>query len=202
MTLLDQIGQTPLPPYIHESPEDAERYQTVYGDKPGSAAASTAGLHFTTESFEKLREMGVQISYVLLHIGPGTFRPVTTQRVEDHRMHSEYYEVDEATAAAVNMAKSEGRRVIAVGTTALRTIETLSPEGRLMAGSGWTDIFIYPGYEFRVTDGLLTNFHLPKSTLLMLVSAMAGRERIMSAYYEAIKERYRFFSFGDAMLII
>ena len=199
---LSAVGQTPLPPYIHEAPDDPERYQTVYGDKPGSAAASTAGLHFTEGSLAELQSMGVESTQVLLHVGVDTFRPVSVQQIEDHQMHKEYCEVTGDTAEAVNKARAEGRRVVAVGTTSLRTLEAFGREGCLKAGAGWTDLFIYPGYPLKIADGLLTNFHLPKSSLLMLVSAMAGRERIMAAYAEAIREEYRFFSFGDCMLIL
>ena len=199
---LNRAGQVPLPPYIHESLEDPERYQTIYGDILGSAAAPTAGLHFTEGVLQELQSKGVEFAQVLLHVGVGTFRPVGVQQIEDHKMHSEYCEVDEATAQAVNRAKAEGRRVIAVGTTALRTLEGMGASGTLQTGAGWTDIFIYPGYAFQIVDCLLTNFHLPKSSLLMLVSALAGRERILDAYQEAIREKYRFFSFGDAMLIL
>ncbi|MCL2166342.1 MAG: tRNA preQ1(34) S-adenosylmethionine ribosyltransferase-isomerase QueA [Clostridiales bacterium] len=200
--ILRRVGQTPLPPYIHEKPEDPERYQTVYGDIAGSAAASTAGLHFTEESLEALRRMGVGFAQVLLHIGPGTFRPVQTRQIEDHLMHSEYCEVSEETAREINRAKEEGRRVIAVGTTPLRTLEAMGSGGSVKAGSCWTDLYIYPGYSFQIIDGLLTNFHLPKSSLLMLVCALAGRERVLAAYQEAIREGYRFFSFGDCCLIL
>lgn len=200
--ILARIGQTPLPPYIHETLADPERYQTVYGDIAGSAAASTAGLHFTEGSLGALRAMGVDFAQVLLHIGAGTFKPVESQQIEEHKMHKEYYEISDETALAVNKAKEEGRRVIAVGTTPLRTLESMGSTGILQAGTGWTELFIYPGYTFRIVDGLLTNFHLPKSSLLMLVSALAGRERILAAYHEAIREKYRFFSFGDCCLIL
>ncbi|MDR0469296.1 MAG: tRNA preQ1(34) S-adenosylmethionine ribosyltransferase-isomerase QueA [Peptococcaceae bacterium] len=199
---INQVGQVPLPPYIHENLEDPERYQTVYGDIPGSAAAPTAGLHFTDRILNDLRMQGVESAQVLLHVGVGTFRPVSDRRIEDHKMHGEYCEVSDEAARAVNRAKAEGRRVIAVGTTALRTLEGMGASGTLESGSGWTDLFIYPGYTFRIIDGLLTNFHLPKSSLLMLVSALAGRERVLGVYQEAIREKYRFFSFGDAMLIL
>ena len=200
--ILDELGEMPLPPYIHHKLEDRERYQTVYARENGSAAAPTAGLHFTEELLASLRDAGVEIADVTLHVGLGTFRPVKTEDVESHHMHSEFRIVSEETADRVNRAKAEGRRVIAVGTTSLRTLESSAGEdGSLRAGSGWTDIFIYPGYRFRVTDALITNFHLPESTLLMLVSALAGRERILAAYEHAVREKYRFFSFGDAMLI-
>jgi S-adenosylmethionine:tRNA ribosyltransferase-isomerase len=202
--ILDQLGTMPLPPYIHEQLEDQERYQTVYARERGSAAAPTAGLHFTQEYLRQIVEKGVEIAYVTLHVGLGTFRPVTADVVEEHVMHAEYYDIPPETAEAVNRAKAEGRRVIAVGTTSCRTLETVGGlhDGRLAAGSGWTDIFIYPGYRFRIIDGLLTNFHLPKSTLVMLVSALAGRENVLRAYRTAVAEEYRFFSFGDAMLIL
>ncbi|MEJ8545702.1 tRNA preQ1(34) S-adenosylmethionine ribosyltransferase-isomerase QueA [Brevibacillus borstelensis] len=202
--ILDQLGSMPLPPYIHAQLDDQERYQTVYAKERGSAAAPTAGLHFTEAYLKRLEEKGVQIAYITLHVGLGTFRPVTADVVEEHVMHSEYYEIPQKTADIVNAAKTEGRRVVAVGTTSCRTLETVGKahDGRLAAESGWTDIFIYPGYRFRIIDGLLTNFHLPKSSLVMLVSALAGREHIMNAYRVAVKEEYRFFSFGDAMLLI
>jgi S-adenosylmethionine:tRNA ribosyltransferase-isomerase len=202
--ILDRLGSMPLPPYIRAQLEDRERYQTVYARERGSAAAPTAGLHFTTEYLQEIGQKGVQIAYVTLHVGLGTFRPVTAQSVEEHVMHAEYYEIPVETAEIVNAAKAEGRRVIAVGTTSCRTLESVGREhdGRLVARSGWTDIFIYPGYQFSVIDGLLTNFHLPKSTLVMLVSALAGRENVLRAYASAIEREYRFFSFGDAMLII
>jgi S-adenosylmethionine:tRNA ribosyltransferase-isomerase len=200
--VLNQVGQVPLPPYIHETLADPERYQTVYGDQAGSAAAPTAGLHFMQKTLSELESMGVELAEVLLHVGLGTFRPVKARQIEEHKMHAEYYEVNEQTAAAVNRAKAEGRRVVAVGTTAVRTLEFMGREGVLRPGRGWTDIFIYPGYRFQIIDGLLTNFHLPRSTLLMLVSALVGRERVLAAYEEAVRQRYRFFSFGDAMLIL
>jgi len=193
----------PLPPYITAQLEDQSRYQTVYARESGSAAAPTAGLHFTPELLEKLRARGVEIVEILLHVGLGTFRPVQVENILEHEMHSEYYRVDAQVAGQINQAKQEGRRVIAVGTTAARTLESVAaPDGRIAAGEGWTDIFIYPGYSFRVVDGLVTNFHFPKSTLLMLVSALAGRDFILQAYERAVQEKYRFYSFGDAMLII
>ena len=193
----------PLPPYITEKLEDKERYQTVYSKELGSAAAPTAGLHFTKEQLEEIRSMGVDIAYVTLHVGLGTFRPVKVDDVEKHHMHSEFYIVEEDQAKLINDTKKNGGRVISVGTTSCRTLESATDEnGILQAGSGWTEIFIYPGYHFKMIDGLITNFHLPESTLLMLVSALAGKEHIMAAYEEAVKERYSFFSFGDAMLII
>lgn len=202
--ILDQLGSMPLPPYIHEQLEDRERYQTVYARERGSAAAPTAGLHFTEAYLELLKQKGVQLAYVTLHVGLGTFRPVSSDTIDEHVMHSEYYDISEQTASLINAAKSENKRVIAVGTTSCRTLESVGREfvGTLVAKSGWTDIFIYPGYSFQVIDGLLTNFHLPKSTLVMLVSALAGREHVLHAYAEAIEQKYRFFSFGDAMLII
>ncbi len=201
--ILDQLGQMPLPPYIKHELKDKNRYQTVYAKYDGSAAAPTAGLHFTEELLDEIRKMGVNIAEVTLHVGLGTFRPVKEENVLDHHMHSEYYEVTEETANLINQTKERGGRIIAVGTTSTRTLEAVADEdGHLCAKSGWTEIFIYPGYTFKVIDGLITNFHLPESTLLMLVSALAGREHILSAYEQAVEERYRFFSFGDAMLII
>lgn len=203
MELLNRLGQMPLPPYIKEQLDDPERYQTVYARHPGSAAAPTAGLHFTPELLNRIERKGVNIAAITLHVGLGTFRPVTADRVEDHRMHAEYYDVSREAAEAVNKAKANGRRVVAVGTTSCRTLESIADdEGTVYARSGWTDIFIYPGYTFRAVDALITNFHLPKSTLVMLVSAFAGRELTMKSYREAVREEYRFFSFGDAMLII
>ncbi len=200
--ILDQLGQMPLPPYITHQLKDKNRYQTVYAKHDGSAAAPTAGLHFTPELLRKIEEKGVLIAHVTLHVGLGTFRPVKVENILEHHMHSEFYMVEEEQAHLINETKKQGGRVIAVGTTSCRTLESAAGEdGILKAGSGWTDIFIYPGYEFRLTDGLITNFHLPESTLMMLVSALAGRDRIMNAYAEAVKERYRFFSFGDAMFI-
>lgn len=202
--ILERLGTMPLPPYIHEQLEDQERYQTVYARERGSAAAPTAGLHFTKEYLEQIAVKGVHITTITLHVGLGTFRPVSADRVEEHVMHAEYYEISQETADVVNAAKEEGRRVIAVGTTSCRTLETVGSAhgGRLAATSGWTDIFIYPGYHFSIIDGMLTNFHLPKSTLVMLVSALAGKENILNAYKSAVEQEYRFFSFGDAMLII
>ncbi len=201
--ILDRLGEMPLPPYITHKLEDKERYQTVYAKHNGSAAAPTAGLHFTEELLDEVRNRGVNIAHVTLHVGLGTFRPVKVENIGEHHMHSEFYMVEEDQAALINAARQTGHRVIAVGTTSCRTLESAADEqGILRAGSGWTDIFIYPGYRFRLTDGLITNFHLPESTLLMLVSALAGRERILAAYEEAVRERYRFFSFGDAMIII
>ena len=201
--ILDRLGQMPLPPYITHVLEDKNRYQTVYAKHDGSAAAPTAGLHFTPELLDEIRGMGVNIAEVTLHVGLGTFRPVKVAQVSDHHMHSEFYEIGADAAALINETRRAGGRVIAVGTTSCRTLESAADEnGFLQEKSGWTDIFIYPGYSFRVIDALITNFHLPESTLVMLVSALAGREHVMHAYEEAIRERYRFFSFGDAMLII
>lgn len=200
--ILDQLGQMPLPPYITHRLEDKSRYQTVYAKYDGSAAAPTAGLHFTKELLASIREKGVNIAEVTLHVGLGTFRPVKADVVEEHHMHSEYYSVNPETADLINTTRKNGGRIIAVGTTSCRTLESAStPDGVLHAGDGWTEIFIYPGYQFHVVDALITNFHLPKSTLMMLVSALAGRDHIMNAYAEAVKDRYRFFSFGDAMFI-
>lgn len=198
---LDALGEMPLPPYIHERLRDRERYQTVYAAERGSAAAPTAGLHFTPAVLQELQERGATLQYVTLHVGLGTFRPVSAERVEDHHMHAESYFVSEATAAAVQAAKEEGRRVVAVGTTSVRTLESAGASGRLLAGGGSTELFIYPGYTFRMVDAMLTNFHLPQSTLLMMISAFAGREHVLCAYREAVEARYRFFSFGDAMWI-
>ena len=201
--ILDALGQMPLPPYITERLENKERYQTVYSKETGSAAAPTAGLHFTPELLNKIREMGVKIVPVLLHVGLGTFRPVKVRDVAEHKMHSEYYSLSPQAADAINKAKASGGRIISVGTTSTRVLETVCGEdGVIRAGTGWTDIFIYPGYKFKCVDCLITNFHLPQSTLLMLVSAFCSREKILEIYEEAKKEDYRFFSFGDAMLII
>ena len=200
--ILDQLGEMPLPPYITHKLQDKERYQTVYAKNEGSAAAPTAGLHFTKELLQQIQDMGVNIAHVTLHVGLGTFRPVKVDDVENHHMHSEFYVVEEDQAKLINDTKKNGGRVISVGTTSCRTLESATDEnGILQAKSGWTEIFIYPGYKFKMIDALITNFHLPESTLLMLVSALAGKEHIMKAYEEAVKERYRFFSFGDAMII-
>lgn len=200
--ILDQLGQMPLPPYITHQLEDKNRYQTVYAKHSGSAAAPTAGLHFTPELLKEIEEKGVQIARVTLHVGLGTFRPVKVDNILEHHMHSEFYQIDEEAAEKINRAKESGHRVICVGTTSCRTIESAADKnGKLHATNGWTEIFIYPGYEFKVLDCLITNFHLPESTLVMLVSALAGREQVLSAYEEAVKEKYRFFSFGDAMFI-
>lgn len=199
--ILEELGTMPLPPYIHEQLEDQNRYQTVYAKVDGSAAAPTAGLHFTTELLETLRQNGIEIEEVLLHVGLGTFKPVSEEDIEDHEMHSEYYEISQETADRINKAKVEGRRIISVGTTSTRALESAAKDGRLQAGSGWTNIFICPGYKWQIIDGLITNFHLPKSTLMMLVSALSTREHILAAYKEAVAQCYRFFSFGDAMFI-
>ena len=200
--ILDQLGQMPLPPYITHQLEDKNRYQTVYAKHSGSAAAPTAGLHFTPELLKEIEEKGAQIARVTLHVGLGTFRPVKVDNILEHHMHSEFYQIEEEAAEKINRAKESGHRVICVGTTSCRTIESAADKnGKLHATNGWTEIFIYPGYEFKVLDCLITNFHLPESTLVMLVSALAGREQVLSAYEEAVKEKYRFFSFGDAMFI-
>nr|WP_154896054.1 tRNA preQ1(34) S-adenosylmethionine ribosyltransferase-isomerase QueA [Paenibacillus xylanexedens] len=202
--ILDRLGEMPLPPYIKETLDDRERYQTVYAKHEGSAAAPTAGLHFTDELLDQIRAKGVNVTFITLHVGLGTFRPMSVDVVEDHEMHEEYYSMSQETADLINETKRRGNRVFAVGTTSCRTLETVGSnfeDGVLQESSGWTKIFIYPGYTFKVIDGMLTNFHLPKSTLVMLVSALAGREHIMHAYEQAIQEKYRFFSFGDAMLI-
>lgn len=201
--ILDQLGQMPLPPYITHHLEDKNRYQTVYAEHTGSAAAPTAGLHFTPELLEKIEKKGVDIARVTLHVGLGTFRPVKVDEITDHHMHSEFFRIEEEAATKINRAKDTGKKVICVGTTSCRTVESAADEtGHLKACSGWTEIFIYPGYQFKVLDSLITNFHLPESTLVMLVSALAGREYVLAAYEEAVKERYRFFSFGDAMMIL
>ena len=200
--ILDKLGQMPLPPYITHQLKDKNRYQTVYAKHDGSAAAPTAGLHFTPELLEEIKAKGVNITHVTLHVGLGTFRPVKVEDVTQHHMHSEFYVVEEDQAALINETKKKGGKIISVGTTSLRTLESASSEdGTLKAGSGWTDIFIYPGYRFKIVDRLITNVHLPESTLIMLVSALAGKEHIMAAYEEAVKDKYRFFSFGDAMFI-
>ena len=202
-TALDKIGQMPLPPYITEKLNDKERYQTVYSNELGSAAAPTAGLHFTKELLQKIREKGVNIGYVTLHVGLGTFRPVKVDNITEHKMHSEHYEVPEETAQLIKNTKENGKRVIAVGTTSCRTLESVAQKhGEIIPCHGFTDIFIYPGFEFKVLDGLITNFHLPESTLIMLVSAFTGYENTMNAYKTAVDEKYRFFSFGDSMMIV
>jgi len=201
--ILDRVGIIPLPPYIHATLEDKERYQTIYSKIEGSAAAPTAGLHFTEAVFDELREKGIKIAELTLHVGLGTFRPVKTENILDHHMHKEHYHISPEACAGINAAKERGNRVVAVGTTSVRVLETSSTDdGKVLPGEGETDIFIYPGYKFKVVDALVTNFHLPESTLIMLVSAFAGRETVLNAYEEAIRERYRFFSFGDAMLIL
>ncbi|NEZ45632.1 tRNA preQ1(34) S-adenosylmethionine ribosyltransferase-isomerase QueA [Clostridium niameyense] len=200
--ILDQLGQMPLPPYIKARLEDKEMYQTVYSKDQGSAAAPTAGLHFTEELLKEIENRGIKLAFLTLHVGLGTFRPVKAENIEDHDMHSEFYRITKETADIINSTKNNGGRVIAVGTTSCRTLETVGDEsGEVRETSGWTDIFIYPGYKYKIVDALITNFHLPQSTLLMLVSALAGRENIMKAYENAVKEQYRFFSFGDAMFI-
>ena len=202
LEILEQLGKMPLPPYIKAELQDAERYQTVYSKEVGSAAAPTAGLHFTKELLEGIQAMGVRVCYVTLHVGLGTFRPVKVEDVNNHEMHSEYCMISAETAEVINQTKREGGRVICVGTTSCRTIESWAAEdGTLKETAGWTNIFIYPGYQFKVLDCLVTNFHLPESTLIMLISALAGRDNVLAAYEEAVKERYRFFSFGDAMFI-
>ncbi|MBN8250537.1 tRNA preQ1(34) S-adenosylmethionine ribosyltransferase-isomerase QueA [Priestia flexa] len=202
--VLEQLGEMPLPPYIKERLDDRERYQTVFAREQGSAAAPTAGLHFTEEMLEEIKAKGVHIAFLTLHVGLGTFRPVSVDDLEEHDMHAEYYQVSEETASLLNSVREQGGRIISVGTTSTRTLETIATEhdGVFKASSGWTSIFIFPGYEFKAIDGMITNFHLPKSTLIMLVSALAGREHIIGAYETAVKEKYRFFSFGDAMLIL
>lgn len=200
--ILDRLGEMPLPPYIHEKLADRERYQTVYSREQGSAAAPTAGLHFTPELLAAIRARGAETAFLTLHVGLGTFRPVKVERIDDHLMHSEYYSIDEATAGIIETARREGRRIIAVGTTTTRTLETVMRDrGKIEACSGWTDIFIYPGFRYRIVDSLITNFHLPESTLIMLVAALLGHDATMAAYAAAVRERYRFFSFGDSMFI-
>ncbi|MBM7648984.1 S-adenosylmethionine:tRNA ribosyltransferase-isomerase [Bacillus ectoiniformans] len=201
--VLDELGEMPLPPYIKEQLEEKDRYQTVFAKERGSAAAPTAGLHFTEELLEEIREMGVHIAFITLHVGLGTFRPVSVDSIEEHDMHAEFYQVTEGTARLINEVKEKGGRIISVGTTSTRTLETVARDhgGKMEAASGWTDIFIYPGFTFQAIDGMITNFHLPKSTLIMLISALAGQENVLKAYKEAVDERYRFFSFGDAMFI-
>lgn len=200
--ILEELGEMPLPPYIHEKLADKDRYQTVYAKNIGSAAAPTAGLHFTTELIKKIKQKGILIEYITLHVGLGTFRPVSVDDITNHKMHSEYYEMTKETATVLNKAKKDNRRIISVGTTSTRTLETImSKYGEFKECQGWTDIFIYPGYTFKAITSLITNFHLPKSTLIMLVSALAGKEKIMKAYHEAVQKKYRFFSFGDSMFI-
>lgn len=199
--IIQQIGEMPLPPYIHEKLEDQNRYQTVYAKYKGSAAAPTAGLHFTPDLLDRIKAKGVEEVFVTLHVGLGTFRPVSEEEIEDHQMHKEFYSVSQEAADAINRARKSGKRIIAVGTTSVRTLESATVDGVLQAGSGSTEIYIYPGYTYKMVDALITNFHLPQSTLLMLISALAGREHCLAAYKEAVKEKYRFFSFGDAMFI-
>lgn len=201
--VLDELGEMPLPPYIKEKLPEKDRYQTIYAKEEGSAAAPTAGLHFTGELLEEIKQKGVEIVFITLHVGLGTFRPVSAENIEEHEMHAEFYQMSEKAAETLTRVKQNGGRIISVGTTSTRTLETIARDldGAFAASSGWTDIFIYPPYEFRAVDGLITNFHLPKSTLIMLISAFAGRETVLRAYREAVEERYRFFSFGDAMLI-
>ncbi|MCY8233620.1 tRNA preQ1(34) S-adenosylmethionine ribosyltransferase-isomerase QueA [Priestia endophytica] len=201
--VLESLGEMPLPPYIKERLEDRERYQTVYAREQGSAAAPTAGLHFTENLIEQLKEKGVHIAFITLHVGLGTFRPVSAEDLEEHDMHAEFYQMTEGTAALLNNVKEQGGRIVSVGTTSTRTLETIASkhDGQFVASSGWTSIFIFPGYEFKGIDGMITNFHLPKSTLIMLISALAGRENVLHAYNKAVEEKYRFFSFGDAMFI-
>ncbi|MGF6989369.1 S-adenosylmethionine:tRNA ribosyltransferase-isomerase [Lachnospiraceae bacterium PF1-21] len=200
--VLDELGQMPLPPYITHTLQDKNRYQTVYAAHSGSAAAPTAGLHFTKELLEEIEEKGIQIARVTLHVGLGTFRPVKVEEITEHHMHSEFYQIEEQEARKINETKASGGRVICVGTTACRTVESAAQDGKVVPGSGQTEIFIYPGYQFKILDALITNFHLPESTLIMLVSALAGREQVLKAYEEAVAKEYRFFSFGDAMLIV
>ncbi|WP_016999269.1 tRNA preQ1(34) S-adenosylmethionine ribosyltransferase-isomerase QueA [Mammaliicoccus lentus] len=200
---LDELGEMPLPPYIKERLDDQDRYQTVYAKAVGSAAAPTAGLHFTKNLLQEIRDRGVHVAFITLHVGLGTFRPVSVDNIDEHEMHSEYYQMSEDTAELLNKVKAYGKKIISVGTTSTRTLETIrSRNDKFIAESGWTDIFIYPGYEFKAIDGLITNFHLPKSTLIMLVSALSSRENILNAYRHAVESEYRFFSFGDAMIII
>lgn len=202
LEILEELGTMPLPPYIHKELKDQTRYQTVYAKTPGSAAAPTAGLHFTKELLDKIKEKGIDILYITLHVGLGTFRPVNVDNIEEHHMHTEYYEMNKETANLLNETKRRGGRIIAVGTTSVRTLETIRRDNpEFIEISGWTDIFIYPGFEFRAVDAIITNFHLPKSTLLMLISAFAGRDRVLAAYKEAVEKKYHFFSFGDSMLI-
>lgn len=202
--VLEQLGEMPLPPYIKEQLDDKDRYQTVFAKERGSAAAPTAGLHFTEDLLTDLKDSGIHIAFITLHVGLGTFRPVSVDSIDEHEMHSEFYQVTEGTARLLNNVREQGGRIITVGTTSTRTLETIATanDGKFVSESGWTSIFIYPGYEFKAIDGMITNFHLPKSTLIMLISALAGRENVLQAYHVAVEERYRFFSFGDAMLIL
>lgn len=200
-SILDQIGEMPIPPYIHKKLEDKNKYQTIYAKYKGSAAAPTAGLHFTEELLEEIKNRGAGVYFVTLHVGLGTFRPVAKENIEEHEMHKEWYDVPQITADAVNRAKTEGRRIIAVGTTSVRTLESAGQTGTLVAGGGWTQLYIYPGYEWNIVDAIVTNFHLPESTLIMMMAAFAGTKHILSAYKEAVNQKYRFFSFGDAMFL-
>lgn len=200
-SILDQIGEMPIPPYIHKKLEDKNKYQTIYAKYKGSAAAPTAGLHFTAELLEEIKNRGAGVYFVTLHVGLGTFRPVAKENIEEHEMHKEWYDVPQITADAVNRAKTEGRRIIAVGTTSVRTLESAGQTGTLVAGGGWTQLYIYPGYEWNIVDAIVTNFHLPESTLIMMMAAFAGTNHILSAYKEAVNQKYRFFSFGDAMFL-
>ncbi len=200
-SILDQIGEMPIPPYIHKKLEDKNKYQTIYAKYKGSAAAPTAGLHFTEELLEEIKNRGAEVYFVTLHVGLGTFRPVAKENIEEHEMHKEWYDVPQITADAVNRAKTEGRRIIAVGTTSVRTLESAGQTGTLVAGGGWTQLYIYPGYEWNIVDAIVTNFHLPESTLIMMMAAFAGTKHILSAYKEAVNQKYRFFSFGDAMFL-
>lgn len=198
---LDQLGEMPTPPYIHKKLGNKDEYQTVYAKFKGSAAAPTAGLHFTPEILEKMKDKGAELLFVTLHVGIGTFRPVAEENIEDHEMHREWYTIEKETAQKVNEAKEEGRRIIAVGTTSVRTLESAGQTGRVEAGSSWTQLYIYPGYQWQVVDAIVTNFHLPESTLIMMMASFAGREHILAAYEEAVRQKYRFFSFGDAMFL-
>ncbi len=200
-SILDQIGEMPIPPYIHKKLEDKNKYQTIYAKYKGSAAAPTAGLHFTEELLEEIKNRGAGVYFVTLHVGLGSFRPVAKENIEEHEMHKEWYDVPQITADAVNRAKTEGRRIIAVGTTSVRTLESAGQTGTLVAGGGWTQLYIYPGYEWNIVDAIVTNFHLPESTLIMMMAAFAGTNHILSAYKEAVNQKYRFFSFGDAMFL-
>lgn len=200
-SILDQIGEMPIPPYIHKKLEDKNKYQTIYAKYKGSAAAPTAGLHFTEELLEEIKNRGAGVYFVTLHVGLGTFRPVAKENIEEHEMHKEWYDVPQITADAVNRAKTEGRRIVAVGTTSVRTLESAGQTGTLVAGGGWTQLYIYPGYEWNIVDAIVTNFHLPESTLIMMMAAFAGTNHILSAYKEAVNQKYRFFSFGDAMFL-
>ena len=199
--MLDEVGEMPIPPYIHKKLKNKEEYQTVYAKYKGSAAAPTAGLHFTSELINKIKEKGAEICFVTLHVGLGTFRPVNEENIEDHEMHKEWYVISEQTADAINKAKKEGRRIIAVGTTSVRTLESAGQSGKLKAGANWTNLYIYPGYSWKIVDAIITNFHLPESTLLMMMASFVGTDKILNAYKEAVAKKYRFFSFGDAMFL-